>query len=325
MQADRFSQTAISAACYRAFHARYDDPKIFDDPLAYEMVGEQGFKSFQEQMVGGFKSAAPDFAASFPDEIAILGFMMQAMAAPVLTLSRASYEEEGLEEAVRQGIDQYVILGAGLDSFAWRRPDLMERLQVFEVDHPATQSFKLQRLAELGWPHPPGLHFVPIDFNTEDLGDAIRSSAFDPDRPAVFSWMGVTYYLPRPALLNTLQSIARIAAPGSQVVFDYLEPDAFNPAKASQRVNVLLMMAQGVGENMQMGFDPFTIGKDLAATGWNLVEDFGPFDIEALFFIDRPDDYYACEHAHLVKAARGYKVYPKNFPDSLVKNRPGNK
>ena len=110
-----------------------------------------------------------------------------------MTLGRSRYTEDSLEKAVEQGVKQYVILGAGFDTFAFRCPEILEKLQVYEVDHPATQAFKRSRLAEAGWELPPQLHFVPVDFEQESLAEALTRSSYDPQAPSFFSWLGVTY------------------------------------------------------------------------------------------------------------------------------------
>jgi methyltransferase (TIGR00027 family) len=133
---------------------------------------------------------------------------------------RAQYAEETLEKAVLQGVKQYVILGAGLDTFAFRRPDLMEKLEVYEVDHPATQEFKLHHLAELGWEIPAKLHFVPVDFTKESLATSLtRSPDYDPTLKTFFTWLGVTYFLTKDEVFATLQSIAQVAAAGAVWLF----------------------------------------------------------------------------------------------------------
>ena len=143
--------------------------------------------------------------------------------------------EDLLEEAVRQQeVKQYVILGAGLDTFAWRRPDLLARLQVFEIDHPATQADKRQRLQAISRENPRQLHFLPVDFSQEDLAAALKRSAFDPQAPSFFSWLGVTYYLTRDAVCATWRAIAEVAPAGSVVIFDYLDTDAFVPGRVAR-------------------------------------------------------------------------------------------
>ena len=159
---------------------------------------------------------------------------MQSNGAPAIVFSRARYTEDILEAAVRQQeVEQYVILGAGLDTFALRRPDLVARLQVFEVDHPGTQAHKRRRLREAGREHPAQLHFVAVDFSRDNLAKALKSSAYDPQASSFFSWLGATYYLTRDAAWATLRAIAQVAPPGSTVVFDYLDSEAFVPERAA--------------------------------------------------------------------------------------------
>jgi methyltransferase (TIGR00027 family) len=130
-----------------------------------------------------------------------------------------------------------VILGAGMDTFAFRQPEMMEKLEVFEVDHPATQEFKLHRLAELEWKHPAKLHFIPIDFTKESLVTALTSSSsYEPKVKSFFNWLGVINFLSRDEAFATLCSITEIAPTGSMIVFDYLDTDAFIPEKMSPQM-----------------------------------------------------------------------------------------
>jgi len=218
-----------------------------------------------------------------------------------LAVSRARYTEDSLMEAVRKGVKQYVILGAGMDTFAFRRPELMEKLQVFEVDHPVTQAFKRQRLTELGWDIPKQLHFVPVDFTRQRLDEELKNSSYDPKALGFFNWLGVTYYLPRETVFDTLRTIAGIAPKGSIVIFDYLNIDVFDKAKLSPRGQWFLW-SHVAGEKMQSGFDPSTLSKDLAALGLRLKENLSPSDIEALYFQENTGNYHAQEHAHFACA-----------------------
>jgi methyltransferase (TIGR00027 family) len=141
-----------------------------------------------------------------------------------------------------------------MDTFAFRRPELMERLEVFEVDHPATQEFKLQRLAELGWEHPANLHFIPIDFTKEKLETALtRSISYDPKVKSFFSWFGVTPYLTLEEVSTVLRSIANISPAGSTVVFDYTDTEASIPEDKSQQIHEMLKLLEKVGELIKTG------------------------------------------------------------------------
>jgi methyltransferase (TIGR00027 family) len=303
MQADQFSKTAMGTAFMRAYHAAHDHPKIFDDFLAHRLITEAERRESEERHLKAFQIFDPDRAASCPDRASALASWMQGAGAPPIILGRARYAEDNLEKAVRrQEVQQYVILGAGMDTFALRRPDLLERLQVFEVDHPATQAHKRHRLLEVGREHPAQLHFIPVNFNQENLAAALRRSAYDPQVPSFFSWLGVTYYLTRDAAFATWRAIAEVAPAGSTVVFDYLDTDAFVPEKAARRVQFMIEIVRKVGEPMLTGFDPSTLAADLARLGLRLQEDLSPSDIQGRFFEGRPDGYHACEHAHFACA-----------------------
>lgn len=133
---------------------------------------------------------------------------------------------------------------------------MIEQLQLFEVDHPATQNFKFHRLAELKWEILPQMHFVPVDFTQESLAAALFHTFYDTTALSFFSWLGVTYYLSYDVVLSTLRSIADISPVGSIVVFDYLDTDAFDLDKAAPRVKGMLLSAKQIGEQMNAGFNP---------------------------------------------------------------------
>ncbi len=286
----------------RAYHAAHDHPKIFDDFLAQHMLTEDERRETEARYLLALQKYYPEEAASNPDPRCGLATWMQNLGAPAMVLGRARYNEDNLEEAVRAGVKQYVILGAGMDTFAFRRPDLMQQLSVFEVDQPGTQAQKRQRLQRLGREHPEQLHFLAVDFSREDLAGALRRSSYDPLAPSFFSWLGVTYYLTREALLSTFSAIAAVAPPGSSVIFDYLETEAFVPEKAAPRMKILIEIVARVGEPMISGFEPARLGEDLAQAGLRLLEDLGPDEIQTRFFAGRADGYQACEQAHFAWA-----------------------
>jgi methyltransferase (TIGR00027 family) len=195
------SQTALTAAAARAAHLIVDaEPLIFADTLAYDLLGETA-----EELLAYHRAHG-----THP--------ILAGARAAVTTRSR--YTEDLLAAAVARGIDQYVILGAGLDSFACRSP-LAEQIQVYELDHPVTQSWKLDRLKALGIP--PTATFVPADLETTPPLDALTAAGFDPARPAFVGWLGVTMYLTLDAITQTLRALATLA-PGSEAVIDYMLP-----------------------------------------------------------------------------------------------------
>lgn len=321
----QISRMALWAAYFRAFHAEHASPKVFDDTLAAPIVdGLLTEKLAQTRALAKLLRAPASVRASldptmqhalraldcmgpahlrpFADDDAAFAWIMQVMVPSSLVLSRARYTEDLLDEAIRRGARQYVILGAGLDTFAFRRPEVLERVRVFEVDHPATQAGKRRRLAEVGWAEPEGLHFAAVDLARESLGAALARTPYDRDAPTFVSWLGVTYYLEREALLSTMRSIAEVTPAGSELVFDYFEAEAFVPEKCAPRVAFSFREGERVGEPLKSGLDPATLAATLARVGLRIREDVGPSEIQQRYFAGRGDGYYAFEQAHLACA-----------------------
>lgn len=184
MQNHQISKTSLGTAFMRAYHAAHDQPLIFNDFLAQHMISAEEYRESAARHLRAFHKFHPDQAKTYTDPELALTYWMQHSGAPSIVLSRARYAEEHLEQAVAAGVKQYVILGAGMDTFALRRPDLMEH--VFEVDHPATQAAKRQRLSAAGQTLPDHLHFLPVDFSQDNLAEALRTSAYDPQSPSFF-------------------------------------------------------------------------------------------------------------------------------------------
>jgi methyltransferase (TIGR00027 family) len=295
MKENQFSLTAMMCAYLRACHATYDDPKIFDDFLAYRLIPNENRVLIEQGLTKHLKQKAPERAASFPDQASAMKWMTRAMNSRSNLLSRARYTEDNLEVAVRHGARQYVILGAGLDTFAFRRLDLLDKIQVFEIDHPATQSFKKRRIAELGWELPTQLNFISMDFTKDNLAVVLKKSLYNSQVKSFFSWLGVTMYLTRDEVATTLRSIAGIAPTGSVVVFDYFDIDVFDPEKADPHTQELMALAQQAGESMKTGFDPLTLAADLASLGFCLHEDLNQTDIHKRYSQGR-------KYGHFVQA-----------------------
>lgn len=299
MEPNQFSKTALVTAYIRAYHHEHDEPKIFDDFLAHRLITMAGSQPFQFRLIDSLQSAEPELVKAYFDPAAALPWWVRVIAGAVL--SRARYGEDCLEQAVRQGVRQYVILGAGMDTFAFRRLDLCEQLQVFEVDHPQTQAFKRRRLAEAGFEPPRALHFVPADFEQEGLTTALKRSSYDPQALTFFGWMGVTYYLAPESVFATWRDIAHSAPRGSSVVFDYLDTGFFSPENPHQSVRAVLDSVRRIGEPMRTGFDPPGLAEGLTRLGFRLQEDLSAADIEARYFRDRTD-YHAGHHIHFAWA-----------------------
>jgi methyltransferase (TIGR00027 family) len=196
-----------------------------------------------------------------------------------------------------------VVLGAGFDTFAQRRTDLQDRLQIFEVDHPATQQSKRARLSAAGLTIPSNLHFLPADFEHETVLDVLqRCPEYRSGKTAFFSWLGVTMYLAREAIAEVLHSIRRATQVGSHLVFDYIDMDGFDAASASPRITRMMEITRKVGEPMVFGFEPARLPADLASFGFKVVEAIGPKTIQMRYFDGRNDGLRATEHVHLVLA-----------------------
>lgn len=295
------SLTALITAFARAYHAENAPTPVLNDHLARKLFSEAEWQGISAHLTAAIQFFDPAFAATNPDPDAALAAVMKAQSAPI-TLSRGRYTEDRLDEAIAAGTRQYVILGAGFDTFAFRRPDLAPKLRVFEVDHPVTQAAKRSRLTDLGWAMPANLRFIPVDFANDDLAQSLRQSDYDPSAPALFSWLGVTYYLPREAIFATLRAIADVAAAGSSIVFDYLDVAAFDPRRAGERVQKMITITGRAGEPMQSGFDPALLPGELAACGFRLSENLAPEAIEERYFARRTDGYHAFEQIRFARA-----------------------
>jgi methyltransferase (TIGR00027 family) len=211
--------------------------------------------------------------------------------------ARSRFAEDSLEAAVARGVRQYVILGAGLDSFAYRNPFSAGGLRVFEVDHPATQAWKRDRLREAGVEVPGPLTFAPVDFEKETLADGLARAGFAADVPSFFSWLGVTVYLTRSAVMATLAYVASRTAPGSEIVFTFLED-----SDASERASSIRDRARAHGEEWLSFFEPADLALSLRRLGFTVVEHFDAAGVNRRYFGDRRDGLRVAHGGHLMKA-----------------------
>lgn len=306
MESNTPSVTALISAFGRAYHATHAQEKIFDDYLADQLFTDEQRAFFSENLARSFAFFDPEGAACVASQEEALANFMRNQSLPI-TLSRARYVEEILEREIQNGVTQYVILGAGLDTFAFRRSDLMPHLALFEVDQPATQNYKRARVQELKWQVPPQLHWVALDFKHDALMRALEAAGYDSNALTLFSWLGVTYYLARDVIDATLRDIAVHTRPGSTIIFDYLDADAFIPERTAPRAAKMQAATMRSGEPMQTGFDPARLGAELDARGFALQENSSPDDIQARYFRGRTDGYYAFEHIHFARAAVKYR------------------
>ena len=265
------SRTALSTSLMRALHTRRDPAPLLDDPWAHRLVPKAERDTFSERLLGRMDPAARDADKRSPDTM-FDDFLLANTAYPGVVL-RSRYTEDALAAAVQRGTGQYVLIGAGFDSFTLRRPAFSEDLEIFEIDHPATQKLKLQRIRELGIALPASLHFIAADLARESLADALARSPFRNDRTAFLSWLGVTVYLTRQANLTTLRAIAACTAAGSELVFTYVDQAEFAEGGARSPDNANAQAVAAMGEPYLSGFDPRQIAGELRGCGLELVED----------------------------------------------------
>lgn len=295
MENSKASMTAIVSAFGRAYHSLNGKPKIFNDYLARQLIKDEEFSSISKHMAQGIKFFNPKEAHLYPDEKSALKWVIQTQIAPT-PLARSRYTEDMLENAIKLGVKQYVILGAGFDTFAFRRPDLLNQIRVFEVDHPATKELKQKRIKELGWEIDSSIKYVSVDFSGDDFKKSLLDSGYNPNELSFFSWLGVTYYLTREEVYNMFRDIASITPKGSSLVFDYADVDIFHPERTSKRVQAMVGMAKMAGEPMKTGYEYFELETDLEKAGLLIYEHLSPEDIEDRYFKGRTDYYHAFEN-----------------------------
>jgi methyltransferase (TIGR00027 family) len=214
-------------AILRAVHQVLDDdPKILRDPIALQIVEGLVRETFARLWPQRYATASPAMPASSRQDILDAA---EELRTPMWTLIRSHplvrsrFTEDCLMEAAAGGVRQYVALGAGLDTFAYRQPPWAKDLQIFEVDHPATQHWKRDHLAQMGIPLPANLEFCPIDFEQTTLTEGLARTVFDRRVPTFFSWLGVTMYLTRDAIEATLRFVLSLPQ-RSEIVFDFSPP-----------------------------------------------------------------------------------------------------
>jgi methyltransferase (TIGR00027 family) len=257
----------------RALHSRHDPTPMLDDDWGDRLVPDTVRAALRQRALDNMPPLVRGKAAELP-LAAVLGQSLRANAAYADVITRTRYAEDALEAAVERGVKQYVIIGAGFDSFACRRPSWATELAVFEIDHPATQAMKRQRLAECGVDVPTSVEFIAADLSTEALGSALSRSSFQSTSPTFFSWLGVTMYLTQEANLSALREIALGAPAGSELVFNYVDQRVFDPGvPMAEAFRKLKAEVSSAGEAFLSGFDPETLREQLRTTGLLLLED----------------------------------------------------
>ena len=281
MNAGQPSRTAVRAALRRAAHQVLDKPLVFEDPLALRMIGRE-------------------VAAALRKDPSRFESQLGSSSLRAFLVARSRIAEDALARAVDQGVRQYVVLGAGMDTYAYRQR--VPGLRVFEVDQAATQEWKRMRLKEVGLAEPESLTFVPVDFERQALVEALTSSGLVPDKPTFFSWLGVTPYLSKPAVWTTLQAVAALTKTGGGITFDYAVP--VETLNVLQRAKFAIMQRRvsAAGEPFETFLRPETLKKKLHELGFSVVRDRGPEALNEKYFANRTDDLSVGEMGHVVTA-----------------------
>ena len=260
--------TATLAAVGRAVHTASDKPKLLEDHLALGLAGDAGAALLAELT----KQLPGDSRDTFG----------------LLFAMRARFVEDAVDAAIQDGIAQYVILGAGLDSFAYRRGDLRLRLKIFEVDRAGAQAWKRRRLGEMGVAMPSSVSFVPLDHEADDLRAALMKAGIDFSAPAIVSAMALSQYLAQPAI-ETLLSLAGSFPAGSRLVMTYVVPASELTELEAEGLKWTRSQAEARGELFLSMFRPDQIDALIRRSGFRRVEHLGPRELHARFLSERPE------------------------------------
>ena len=298
---NKASITALMSSFGRAFHAENEEHPVFRDSLAKELMTPEEYTAVQKYLLDGAQFFEPEIdpAALQPKEL--LRRLVNVHIAPS-PLCRAAYTEKALKTAVLTGTKQYVILGAGMDTCAFREREFLSKYRVFEVDHPLTQADKLERITRAGWTVLDNLTFVPVDFTKDSLTERLIAAGFDPSVKSFFSWLGVTYYLSTEVIDTMLSALSSICADGSTIVFDYPDENFFDAPE--RRVQNTIMMAKAGGEPMKTAFSYSELEKLLETHGFLIYELLTPDDIQRNIIDKAGADMKAFEHVNYCLAVR---------------------
>ena len=276
MQPKQCSRTAYEVAVHRAAHQILEGGSIFPDPFARTLLGDSADAAIKEKSETEHRRLRLFVAA------------------------RSRFADDCLRTAVARGVRQVVILGAGLDTFALRNP--YPDLTVFEVDHPATQTWKRECLLRAGLPLPSSLSFAPVDFERQRLIDSLDVAGFDRGTSAFFVWLGVVPYLTSAAINTTLDFVASV--PQAEIVFDYSEPLSNYPPDLRARMEAMAARIAAIGEPWLSHFDPAEIAGMLRKKGFHQIEDLGLSAIADRYFGGPPGMVPIAPGPHVLHARR---------------------
>lgn len=295
----RESITAKLCSFARAYHSNFGKDKIFDDYLAYDLMGMDEYNEIGQLIENNFDTSA------FDDRYSFDGARVYPLVNKYITpipISRIAFAEKELGRFVKEnGKCQYVICGAGMDTFAFRNEN--SDIHIFELDHPDTQRFKLERIKQLEWNIPKNVEYVSVDFSKDDMTEVLKSAGLQPDVPTFFSILGVTYYLTLPVFEETLTKINRISKIGSRLVFDFPDETTFKIDK-NMRAYELAQITDKLGEPMQHGFTVEEIRHAVSENGFSVIRHETPLSIQKTYFDNRADGQAAFENIHFILAEK---------------------
>jgi methyltransferase (TIGR00027 family) len=289
MDPTRHSLTAVAASLFRAVHTRADQPALLQDPYGERLLTEDERGRIFERLLVALRPAERESVRAIADPGRAFDAAVRMNPSYAAIIVRTRYAEDRLAAALERGVRQYVIVGAGMDSFGLRQRRLEPPLEIYEIDHPATQTMKRERFARAGLVLPASVHFVAADLEHGSIGESLARSAYRQRELTFFVCLGVTPYLTREANLALLADVARCAEPSSELVFDYLDQDAFAPDRGSEETQRLLVERSQTEEPWVSGFRPASLARELAGAGLALDEDLDSARVQALYLAGRTD------------------------------------
>ncbi|GIO22863.1 class I SAM-dependent methyltransferase [Oceanobacillus sp. J11TS1] len=303
MNQNESSLTSLVSAFGRAYHSKYDKPKILNDFIAKDLISQEEFSAISKNMINGIQFFNRDLGQKLKDKPnEILKWITQVQLSPT-PLARSAYCEKVLLHEVKLGVKQYVILGAGLDTFCFRHPELRNNLEIFEIDHPATQAFKMERLSNARLDIPQNLHFVSMDFTKAFTYQNLIKEGFK-DTKTFISLLGVSYYLTKEEISSLMENLFTEVPTGSSIVFDYADESLFRVNGKSNRVSNMVKMASASGEPMKSCFSYNEVENMLEKAGLLIYEHLSPSEIDETYFSNRNDYLSAFETIHYIHAVK---------------------
>ena len=291
------STTAKLCSFARAYHSTYARKKIFDDSLAFDFMGLEQYEETGQLIGHDYQENRIDPNLSFHSSEIVDKLNRYLMPIPI---SRIAFAEQALSTfTARFPLYQYVICGAGMDTFLFRNGN--EHIRVFEIDHPDTQRYKRARIRQLEWTIPANARLVPVDFSKDDIITALLQAGFDPKLPTFFSVLGVTYYLPLELFADTVNKMGSFQNPENRLVFDF--PDKGLPTDSSRGAELTHITAM-LGEPMAPGYREEDVMNMLRQCGFQCKQHLTPEEIEKRYFSGRSDGLHAFENIHFILAKK---------------------